>query len=267
MGNETIKSFYEKTAELDYHPNSSITGLITRKGLRRFISFDDRFLEVKKTLEKIISEKHKEGFRPVQVLDVGCGDGVYEKIISDEARRLAVFDGIDISSTQEQNTKGLFSDFFKINIDQEAIPTESEKYDVVICSEILEHLFFPDHALEEVARVLKKNGSVVITIPNAAAFRNILMMALGDVRAVFYPREKEHIRFFNLRGIKEILSNANLRVTMVRGLGALLLEKFNFVCKIYTPRIIQVTINKLFPALCPGILLICQKNHESVHTS
>lgn len=50
----------------------------------------------------------------------------------------------------------------------EALPFESESYDLVIMTEILEHL--PNHfqSLREVARIIKPNGYLITTTPNTA---------------------------------------------------------------------------------------------------
>jgi SAM-dependent methyltransferase len=42
---------------------------------------------------------------------------------------------------------------------------ESEKYDIAICTEVLEHVYNPLNAIEEVARITKKNGIIIFSTP------------------------------------------------------------------------------------------------------
>ena len=46
-----------------------------------------------------------------------------------------------------------------------AIPVPDSSFDVILCSEVLEHLPEPAHALDEFARLLKPGGVVILTAP------------------------------------------------------------------------------------------------------
>ena len=46
------------------------------------------------------------------------------------------------------------------------LPVRDESFDVVISSEMLEHTRMPRRALEELARVLRADGVLVLTTPN-----------------------------------------------------------------------------------------------------
>ena len=51
------------------------------------------------------------------------------------------------------------------NCNAEKIPVAARSYDMVVMTEVLEHLLQPDLVLKECARVLKYNGQLVVTIP------------------------------------------------------------------------------------------------------
>jgi len=51
---------------------------------------------------------------------------------------------------------------------------QSEQYDVVLATEIIEHVAHPDDFLEKIADFTKPNGFLVLTTPNGAYFRNRL---------------------------------------------------------------------------------------------
>ena len=51
------------------------------------------------------------------------------------------------------------------NCDAEKIPVVSNSYDMVVMTEVLEHLAQPSLVLKECARILRNNGALVVTIP------------------------------------------------------------------------------------------------------
>jgi SAM-dependent methyltransferase len=58
-------------------------------------------------------------------------------------------------------------DYGKLDIisDINAIPCENESFDVVLCTEVYEHIPHPEEATKELARVLKKQGKFILTAP------------------------------------------------------------------------------------------------------
>ncbi len=48
------------------------------------------------------------------------------------------------------------------------IPAEDASFDVILCSEVLEHVPEPNHALDEFARLLKPGGILILTAPFAS---------------------------------------------------------------------------------------------------
>lgn len=101
------------------------------------------------------------------ILDVGCANGYYTKLYAKKCKRII---GIDsnhelIKRAKEENPKIEF-----IEADAEKIPFEDEEFDIIIMSDVLEHVKSEELALNEVYRVLKKNGKLIITVPNRGLF-------------------------------------------------------------------------------------------------
>ncbi len=105
------------------------------------------------------------------VLDVGCGSALVADRIS--ARR-ATYVGVDygghhITYAQTKHaaeSKALRTEFGRC--DAEALPFADATFDVVILSEVIEHLMRPERAVWEIARVLKPGGVFVMTTNNAS---------------------------------------------------------------------------------------------------
>ena len=98
-----------------------------------------------------------------KVLDVACGVGKLSKLIQEE-KTTAVY-GLDISSVaiQKLKTRGISG----VVADCQNIPFMENTFDVVVATEIMEHLSNPVRILEEIHRILKINGLLIVSVPNS----------------------------------------------------------------------------------------------------
>jgi SAM-dependent methyltransferase len=90
-----------------------------------------------------------------RVLDVGCGDRPYESLIP-----ASEYIGLEIDTPQSRARRK--ADAF---YDGSGFPFESSSFDAAICNEVLEHVFEPDAFVKEIARVLRKGGRLLLTVP------------------------------------------------------------------------------------------------------
>ncbi len=90
-----------------------------------------------------------------RILDVGCGSRPYENLIP--ARE---YIGLEID-TPESRARGKADAFY----DGRSFPFEDVSFDSVICNQVLEHVFEPDLFVQEIARVLKRDGRLLLTVP------------------------------------------------------------------------------------------------------
>lgn len=90
-----------------------------------------------------------------KTLDVGCGNKPYAYLYrSDE------YVGLEIDSMANRQAKK--ADYF---YDGNKFPFADESFDSVVANEVFEHVFNPDQFLNEVARVLRPKGMVLMTLP------------------------------------------------------------------------------------------------------
>ena len=110
-----------------------------------------------------IIEKRK----PLRILDVGCGRGFYLKALSLYSFPKEIH-GVDVEDSYLALAKRLCSDkrvkIKKANIYD--LPYPSNYFDFAICTEVLDHLTHDLKGLSELHRVLKKNGILLVTVPN-----------------------------------------------------------------------------------------------------
>lgn len=152
-----------------------------------------------------------------QVLDVACGTGYGSLLLAKSAAR-RVF-GIDISKkTIKYAQKHYPHKKLKFVVgDATDIPLANNSVDVVVCFETLEHVKKYRKLLDEVKRVLRKNGLLVISTPNK------LLSNRGD--------NPYHVREFGEKEFGDILEN-NFSDVKIYGQKPVYLRYINFAKKI-----------------------------------
>jgi ubiquinone/menaquinone biosynthesis C-methylase UbiE len=100
------------------------------------------------------------------MLDAGFGTGVYSFTL---AGRVGNIDAIDIDGKKADYAKKVKSNLFR-NIrfqimDLTDLTFADCSFDVIICSDVLEHIREDEKAICHLARVLKKGGTLLITVP------------------------------------------------------------------------------------------------------
>jgi len=90
-----------------------------------------------------------------QLLDVGCGSKPYQTLF--QVDRYAGLD-IDSASSRARNQ----ADYF---YDGKQFPLPDACFDAVLCNQVLEHVFNPEEFLQEIVRVMKPGGRLLLTVP------------------------------------------------------------------------------------------------------
>jgi SAM-dependent methyltransferase len=119
---------------------------------------------------------------PACILDLGCGDGAATRLAAARNPGHHVI-GLDWSAGSLSRARQLGLTVVRAGVGPQ-LPVAAEAADVVIMSELIEHLVDTDSALDEAHRVLKPGGSLLLSTPNLAAWYNRGLVALG-VQPVF----------------------------------------------------------------------------------
>jgi SAM-dependent methyltransferase len=112
-------------------------------------------------LERRFREAIEARFRPGdRVLDAGCGSG---RLFTYDLRGQAcLIVGMDI----DPNVAGNPNVDTPVRGDLTALPFADAAFDLVVCKHVLEHLERPASAIQELARVLRPGGRLLILTPN-----------------------------------------------------------------------------------------------------
>jgi len=92
-----------------------------------------------------------------KLLDFGCGRKPYKNLFTN----IEEYIGLDMKHTGHDHSLSEVDVFY----DGKKIPFEDESFDSIFSGEVFEHIFNLDEILEELHRVLKKGGKMLITIP------------------------------------------------------------------------------------------------------
>jgi SAM-dependent methyltransferase len=108
-----------------------------------------------------------------------------------------------------------------INLNSSALPFADKTFDLVVCHDILEHLLEPLPVLKESVRVLREDGTIVISVPNHFYWPMRLRLLLGkgiiwrglliDHGTDYNEWDYMHIRFFTYKGFRKFLESARLK--------------------------------------------------------
>jgi len=136
-------------------------------------------------------------------LDLGCGRG---PITFELAKKGLEVIGLEIDAEElreaeiwREESKSLTSSF--IHASAYELPMPRHSIDLVICSEVLEHLTNPSQALSEIRRVLKPGGFVFFTMPNLLGYPWAELGLFYALRRIWTGRKIEtweaaqHVRF------------------------------------------------------------------------
>jgi len=158
------------------------------------------------------------------ILEVGCGDASFTKEL---ARYSPDVTAIDISAAQiaENNQRFAGIKFLQHDV-AEPFPFADATFEVVWCSEVLEHLFDPAFALREMHRIMKPGGRLLVTVPYHGRFKNVLI-ALFKWDEHFVP-SNPHIRFYTKTTLGRLAEKAGFAAIHMKtcGMGILLRDLF-----------------------------------------
>jgi 2-polyprenyl-3-methyl-5-hydroxy-6-metoxy-1,4-benzoquinol methylase len=119
----------------------------------------------------ILNELRGRDLSGLRLLDYGAGTGMLLSLLSDEHPRLDLT-GVDFFARPE----GIKSKVHWKRIDLNEDVGELELFDIVTCSEVIEHLENPRHTFRQLAKLLKPSGALILTMPNQESIRSLLAL-------------------------------------------------------------------------------------------
>jgi 2-polyprenyl-3-methyl-5-hydroxy-6-metoxy-1,4-benzoquinol methylase len=188
-----------------------------------------------KRLDFIISTLKSKLPENGRVLDVGCGNGIISMHLGNNGFMVK---GIDVSekAIEKANSCNPLPNVVFENLSAEQLVAKGERYEAVICSEVLEHLDDPGQLLSKLHESLTDDGTLIVTVPNGngprEAFVTRPMIKIRNSPGLwkFVNRIKkmlgysgttiqsdadnlDHIQFFSKRALKKLSLQHGFQVT------------------------------------------------------
>jgi 2-polyprenyl-3-methyl-5-hydroxy-6-metoxy-1,4-benzoquinol methylase len=141
-----------------------------------------------------------------EIVDIGCGEGIMlEKLTRCFPHKNIV--GLDSMAENVQicSKRGLqirLGDVYFLDFPQDSV-------DLVILMEVIEHLDDPNKAIQEIYKILKPGGKLIIVFPNDTTFIVARILTLKLKEAVYNPG---HLKQWNPREVRSLLNSYNLDV-------------------------------------------------------
>ncbi len=177
-------------------------------------AFYERYWEHEEVLEDFnykwpVIKKYVPKNQKIKILDFGCGKGKMLGEILEVNPEANIF-GVDVSERALTFIKKRFpkQQFKKIE-DGEKLPFKTNTFDFIIASDVLEHIYDTENAFSELARILKPEGKILISVPYNGRIKNVII-TLFFYEFVFNPYSP-HIRFFSRRSLKNCLKKVQLK--------------------------------------------------------
>ncbi|HEV8065545.1 MAG TPA: class I SAM-dependent methyltransferase [Acidimicrobiales bacterium] len=155
----------------------------------------------------------------LRVLDLGCGDGSTALAVlaacSANGSNVRIV-GVDWSSVALQRARRNGFAVARASVESPGLPVADASVDVVLMSEMIEHLVDTDQALSEARRTLVPGGTLVCSTPNLAAWYNRVLLAAGvqpaftevSLKGIYGRPGHEvvgHLRIFTKRALVGLL--------------------------------------------------------------
>jgi len=175
-----------------------------------------------------------------KVLDIGCGNGSFTRMMADKIGSAYVL-GMEINQELSRQAYEI-NHIDAVTADAgKKLPFSDRTFDLVVANQLIEHLDDTDTFVKEVYRILRPGGVCICSTPNLASLHNIICLILGyqpftchvsdeaeDYGTLFsspFPRNpkpyhgEKHRRVFTAPSLKEFFESHGFKCESLVGFG------------------------------------------------
>jgi len=158
------------------------------------------------------------------ILDLGCGNGELCRALAQTGRLVAGVEydtgGYEIARKANPNLQ-----FFNLGVQDDPAPILSvhpEKFDAVVSTEVIEHLYCPALLPRFAKQVLKPGGLLILTTPYHGYLKNLALSFFDKWDHHHTPLwDGGHIKFWSKKTLSELLKREGFQVIDFHGVGRL----------------------------------------------
>ncbi|HKP94905.1 MAG TPA: class I SAM-dependent methyltransferase [Fibrobacteria bacterium] len=197
-----------------------------------------------------------------KILDVGCTDG----FLSRAFKGMGLYAiGVDASASAVAVAKTVCDEAYAAELGSKPLPLADSSMDLIWAGEVIEHIFDTEFFVEDLRRVLKPGGTLILSTPNLAAWLNRISLLLGQqpfftevgvrasnsgnfLRKVSQPAG--HIRNFTPSSLRHLIRACGLTVESLKGASILSGRGMGAFDRL---------IARTLPGLASDLVIVCRK--------
>jgi SAM-dependent methyltransferase len=181
--------------------------------------------------------------RPLAVLDVGCGRLA---LLREHIRPEDEYFACDLVEPVEPA-----ANFRSVNLNEQSLGDAfpGQRFDVVFCGEVIEHVFSPDAVVSDVKTLLRPGGVLILSTPNLGYWVNRLLLLVG-ISPLFVENSANvklgrrfgflgqgnatqgHIRLFTYRAVRDLLDLQGFELLRTRSVPVWSFPVDRLVCRV-----------------------------------
>lgn len=155
----------------------------------------------------VLSQVPKKAKR---ILDLGCGDGRMAGKLK-ESQECSVV-GVNISEVEAKLASQWLDKVIVSNLNN-FDTSNLGKFDCIICSHILEHLYQPQQFLMQLHRNLSPDGILIVALPNILWWRKRLSFLAGEFKYIDgTATAHDHIHFFDWKTSRQLIEGSGYEI-------------------------------------------------------
>jgi len=181
----------------------------------------------------------------VSSLDIGSYEGEFGELLKQKFPKMEIYLS-DLKYPQNNNILKKFNYVLLGNLNEESLPFPSNKFDLVTCLEVIEHLYNPDNIISEIYRVLKPTGMLILSTPNLSALTNRLLLLFG-----YYPLSLSISYTSELTGHRDIFKKHSKKQEEAI---------FDYHIRGYTPKALKLILYLNNFLVCETELINCYRS-------
>lgn len=148
-------------------------------------------------------------FQPREILDIGCASGWFLSKLAVVFPKAECF-GIDIYDKAVQYGKKLYPHITFRQSDAHAVPFKANTFDLIICTEVLEHVGDPKSVLVEIKRLLKKGGFAIIELDSGSVLFSIAWFLWRKFRGGVWSHA--HLHSFTVKKLERTILSCGFKI-------------------------------------------------------
>jgi len=158
-----------------------------------------------------------------KILEIGCSNGNTGALALSK-KKCGTYVGVELFETAAKNAQNKLSKVIIGDVEKIELPFDKEYFDVLILSEVLEHLVDPWKVLRRLYPFMKPGAIILASSPNVSHYRIILMLLKGKWGLTDDGvMDRTHLRWFTPASFSEMFESSGYRVVEVEPL-----TPFNF---------------------------------------